>query len=309
MALMLTPTSGGAEGWRDALVAVMPGLDVRVWPKIGDRADIDVAAVGAPPTGALRDLPNLRLIISLTAGTDGLLRDPDLPEVAIARVGAPPAGDTMMNETTLMHVMRHHRHVPEYARAQARGEWIKMPITPASERKVGVMGLGPIGLGAAKTLAAAGFQVAGWVRRPRSVDGIEVFNGRDGLAAFLARSEIVVNLLPLTPETRGILGAETFKALPAGAAIINLGRGEHVVDADLIAALDSGHLADATLDVFHVEPLPGDSPLWRHPKITVMPHVARRLVPAELAPRVRDIIEDFRAGRPLSQAVDRARGY
>ena len=309
MALMLTPTSGGAAGWRNALVAAMPGLDVRIWPEIGDRADIDIAAVGAPPAGALRDLPNLRLIISLTAGTDGLLRDPDLPAVPIVRVGAPPAGDTMMNETTLMHVMRHHRHLPEYSRAQQRSEWIKMPITPARERKVGVMGLGPIGLGAAKTLAAASFQVAGWVRRPRSVDGIEVLSGREGLAAFLARSEIVVNLLPLTPETRGILSVETFKALPAGASIINLGRGEHAVEADLIAALDSGHLAGATLDVFPVEPLPGDSSLWRHAKITVMPHVARRLVPMELAPCVREIIEDFHAGRPLTQQVDRARGY
>jgi len=309
MALMLTPTSGGAEGWRKALIAVMPGSDVRVWPEIGDRADIDIAAVGVPPAGALRGLPKLRLIISLTAGTDALLRDPDLPAVPIVRVGVPPAGDTMMKETTLLHVMRHHRHLPEYARAQQRSEWIKMPIAPARERKVGVMGLGPIGLAAANTLAAAGFQVAGWVRRPRSADGIEIFSGREGLAAFLARSEIVVNLLPLTPETRGILNAETLKALPAGASIVNLGRGEHVVEVDLIAALDSGHLAGATLDVFPVEPLPVDSPLWRHPKITVMPHVARRLVPMELAPRVLDIVEDFRAGRSLTQLVDRARGY
>ena len=139
----------------------------------------------------------------------------------------------------------------------------QMPIAPARERKVGVMGLGPIGLAAANTLAAAGFQVAGWVRRPRSADGIEIFSGREGLAAFLARSEIVVNLLPLTPETRGILNAGTLKALPAGASIVNLGRGEHVVEVDLIAALDSGHLAGATLDVFPVEPLPVDSPLWR----------------------------------------------
>jgi glyoxylate/hydroxypyruvate reductase A len=309
MALLLTPTSGRVQDWRQALIAAMPGLDVRVWPEIGARADIDILALGAPPAGALRDLPKLGLIISLTAGTDALLRDPDLPAVPIVRVGVPPGGDTMMNETTLLHVMRHHRYLPEYARAQQRSEWIKMPITPARERKVGVMGLGPIGLAAAKTLAVAGFQVAGWVRRPRSVDGIEVFSGREGLAAFLARSEIVVNLVPLTPETRGILNAETFKALPAGAAMINLGRGEHVVEADLIAALDSDHLAGATLDVFPVEPLPGDSPLWRHPKITVMPHVARRLVPMELAPRVRAIIEDFRAGRQLTQLVDRARGY
>ena len=308
MALLLTPTSGGVDAWRQALLALVPDLDVRVWPDLGDRADIDIAAVGPPPAGALRDLPNLRLIISLTAGTDALLRDPDLPAVPIARCGD-PSGDVMMNETALLHVLRHHRHMPEYLRAQQRGEWLKLPITPARERKVGVMGLGPIGLAAAHVLAKAGFQVAGWVRRPRPAGDIEIFSGRERLAAFLARSEIVVNLLPLTAETRGILDAEAFKALPAGAAIVNLGRGEHVVEADLIGALDSGHLAAATLDVFPVEPLPGDSPLWRHPKITVMPHVARRLVPMQLAPRVRDIIEDFRTGRPLTQLVDRARGY
>jgi glyoxylate/hydroxypyruvate reductase A len=308
MAILLTPTSGGAEAWRDALIAAMSGEDVRVWPNVGERNEIDIAAVGAPPAGALRGLTNLRLIISLTAGTDALLRDPDLPPVPIVRAGA-SVGDAMMNETVLLHVLRHHRYLPEYQRAQARHEWLRLPITPAHERKVGVTGLGPIGLAAAKALAAAGFQVAGWVRRPRTDAGVEVFAGREQLSAFLARSEIVVNLLPLTPETRGIFDAAAFRALPKGAAIINLGRGEHVVEADLIAALDSGHLSAATLDVFPVEPLPGDSPLWAHPKITVMPHVARRLVPAEMAPRVRAIIEDFRAGRPLTQVVDRGRGY
>jgi len=308
MALLLTPTSGGAEAWRHALIAAMPDLDVRVWPDIGDPAAIDMAAMGPPPAGALRKLANLRLIISLTAGTDALLRDPDLSDVPVVRCGD-PAGDTMMNETALLHVLRHHRHLPEYLAAQQRREWIKLPIKAARERKVGVMGLGPIGMAVAKVLFAAGFQVAGWVRNPRAGDGVEIFSGREQFAAFLKRSEIVVNLLPLTPETRGILNAQTFAALPAGAAIVNLGRGEHVVEADLIAALDSGHLAAATLDVFPVEPLPSDSPLWRHPKITVLPHVARRLVPMQLAPRVRDIITAFRAGRPLPQLVDRKRGY
>jgi glyoxylate/hydroxypyruvate reductase A len=215
----------------------------------------------------------------------------------------------MMNEATLLHVLRHHRHMPEYLRAQQRAEWIKLPIVPAAERKVGVMGLGAIGLAAAETLVAAGFQVAGWVRQARSAGAIEIFAGQDRLDAFLARSEIVVNLLPLTAETRGIISAKTLKALPARACLINLGRGEHVVEADLIAALDSGHLAAATLDVFSVEPLPGDSPLWRHPKITVMPHVSRRLVTTDLVPRACAIVCDFHAGKPLKHIVDRKRGY
>jgi glyoxylate/hydroxypyruvate reductase A len=308
MTLLLIPTFGGAEVWQRAFAAAMPELKLRVWPEVGNVAEIEVVALGVPPAGALKKLSNLRLIVSLTAGTDGLLRDPDLPEVPIVRSGD-PAGDTMMNETTLLHVLFHHRHMTDYLRAQERGEWIKRPITPASERKVGVMGLGMIGLAAAKMLASFGFQVAGWVRQPRPGDGIEIFSGADRLAAFLARSEILVNLLPLTPQTRGIVRAETLAMLPAGAAVINLGRGDHVVEADLMAALDSGHLAAATLDVYPIEPLPGDSPLWRHPKITVMPHVARRLMPEDVAPRICDIVRQFRAGVPLTGLVDRKQGY
>ncbi len=308
MALLLTPHFGSAEVWRRAFAAVMPELDVRIWPELGNPADIEAAAVGTPPEGALAKLPNLRLIVSLTAGTDGLLRDPDLPAVPIVRAGD-PAGDAMINETALLHVLRHHRYMPDYLRAQQRREWIKMPIKRASERKVGVMGLGMIGLAAAKTLAAAGFQVAGWVRQSRNAGEIEIFHGADQLNAFLARSEILLNLLPLTPETSGIVDARILNGLPAGAAFINLGRGDHVVEPDLVAALDSGHLAAATLDVYPVEPLPADSPLWRHPRITVMPHVARRLVAEDIAPRICAIIREFRTGTPPAQLVDRKRGY
>jgi glyoxylate/hydroxypyruvate reductase len=307
MALLISPQPGTADIWRRAFAAAMPDLDVRVWPEVGDATSIEVAAVGAMPAGALAKLPNLRLILSLTAGVDTLLSDPSLPAVPIART-ADLDGDAMMNETVLLHVLRHHRYMPDYLQAQQRCEWIRRPIKPARERTVGVMGLGSVGLGAAKALASIGFRVAGWVRQGRPGNGIEIFSG-DQISAFLARSEILVNLLPLTPQTNGIINAVTLKALPAGAAFINLGRGDHVVEADLIAALDSGHLAAATLDVYPVEPLPKDSPLWRHPKITVMPHVARRLVPEQVASRICATIRDFRAGKPLAQAVDRSRGY
>jgi glyoxylate/hydroxypyruvate reductase A len=184
-----------------------------------------------------------------------------------------------------------------------------MEVKAASERKVGVMGLGMVGLAAAKMLASVGFQVAGWVRHPRPQGEIEIFSGRDQFNAFLTRSEILVNLLPLTPETRDIINVKTLNKLPTGAAIINLGRGDHVVESDLISALNFGHLAAATLDVFPVEPLPSDSPLWRHPKITVMPHVACRLVPEELAPRICAIIKQLQAETPFNQLVDRKLGY
>jgi glyoxylate/hydroxypyruvate reductase A len=308
MALLLTPLFGSAEVWRRAFAAEMPDLEVRVWPDVGDAADIEAAAIGVLPPGELRKLPNLRLIVSLFAGADELLSDPDLPDVPIAR-GGDPAGDAMMNETVLLHVLRHHRYMPAYLEAQARCEWIKLPLLRASERKVGVMGLGAIGLAAAKALAALGFQVAGWVRRPRESDEIEVFSGRVRFGAFLARSEILVNLLPLTAETRGIIGADMLRRLPAGAAVINLGRGDHVVEADLIAALDSGQLAAATLDVFPVEPLPSDSPLWRHPQITIMPHVSRRLVPEDMVRRICDSVRKIRAGIPLTELINPHRGY
>lgn len=306
--LLLTPLFGTAEVWRHAFAVAMPELEVRIWPDVGNPSDIDAAAIGLLPAGELRKLPNLRLIVSLFAGADALLRDSNLPSVPIARAGN-PAGDTMMNETVLLHVLRHHRNLPAFQQAQQRCEWIKLPILRTNERSVGVMGLGFIGLAAAKTLAAQGFKVAGWVRQKRSDAGIEIFAGSDRFNEFLARSEILVNLLPLTPETSGLINAETLRQLPKGAAVINLGRGDHVVETDLIAALDSGHLDSATLDVFSTEPLPSNSPLWRHPKITITPHAARRLDPGDMVPRICESIEKVRKGIPLTQLIDPNRGY
>ncbi len=308
MALLLTPIFGKAEDWRKLFAAEMPELDLRVWPEAGAPADIEAAAVALMPPGKLKAFPNLRLIVSLTAGAEGLLRDPELPDVPIARSGDPD-GDAMMNEAALLHVLRHHRHLPAYAAAQLRSEWISLPRLPARERKVGVMGLGSIGLAAARTLARHGFDTAGWVRSPRAGDGITIFAGREQLPAFLARSEIVVNFLPLTPETTGILNAQAFAQMPKGGAIVNLGRGPHLNEADLMAALDAGQLAGATLDVFPVEPLPTESPLWRHPRITVIPHASRKIEPRDLVPRVADAVRRLRSGRPQLALIDRKRGY
>ncbi len=310
MALLHNFFFGKPEDWKQWFAAEMPELEVRFWPDAGNRADIDVIACGWLPEGEFRTFPNLRLIVSLLAGPDHLLHDPAVPaHVPIVRAGD-PGGDTMMNEVTLLHVLRHHRNRPAYAAAQQRAEWINLPRLPARERKVGVMGLGAIGLAAAKTLRSVGFQVAGWVRTPRApIEGIAVFAGREQLPDFLARSEIMVNLLPLTTETENILDAKAFAQLPAGASVVNLGRGGHVVEKDLIAALDGGHLAAATLDVFRQEPLPKDDPFWRHPKITVMPHASRRVEGQPMVPRICDAIRRLRAGKPLENVIDRTRGY
>jgi glyoxylate/hydroxypyruvate reductase A len=308
MALLVTPIFGKAEEWGKLFAEAAPDLDLRLWPELGDAADIEVAAVALMPPGKLKALPNLRLIVSLTAGAEGLLADPELPDVPIARA-SDPDGDEMMNEAALLHVLRHHRNLPAYALAQQRCEWISLPRLRADQRKVGVLGLGAIGLAAARALARHGFKVAGWVRMPRNVDGIEVFAGRERLADFLARSDIVVNFLPLTEQTTGILDAQAFAQMPKGGAIVNLGRGAHVNEADLMAALDSGQLAGATLDVFPVEPLPKESPLWRHPKITIIPHASRRIEPRDLVPRIIDAMRRLKSGAPQQYPVDRKRGY
>jgi len=308
-ALVLTPISDAAEEWRRCFAAELPELEIRVWPNIGKAHEIEFAALGPVPKELFAALPKLRLIASLFAGAEMLLRDPALPaNIPLMRAGS-PSGDAMMNETVLLHVLRHHRYLHEFLLAQQRHEWIERPRLKASVRKVGVMGLGLIGLAAARGLQKAGFDVAGWVRRPRQIDGLTVFHGREALPAFLARSEILVNLLPLTPETRDILNRETLHLLPRGAAVINLGRGQHLVDADLVAALDEGQLAAATLDVFRQEPLPAESPLWAHPRITVIPHAARRLNAADLVPSICENIRRLRRSEPLLGLIDRAAGY
>jgi glyoxylate/hydroxypyruvate reductase len=308
MALLLTPVFTTPDEWRRLIASELPDMDVRVWPEVGDPADIEVAAVAGLPRGKLKTFPNLRLIVSLTAGVDMLIGDPELPDVPIVRA-ADPGGDVMIDEFALLHVLRHHRDLPTFALAQQNCEWLRIVPKLAHERPVGVMGLGAIGLSVAQTLARHGFDVAGWVRSPREVDGVTIFHGSGQLPAFLKRSEIVVNLLPLTDETKGILNASAFAQMPKGASVINLGRGPHIAEADLMAALDSGQLAAATLDVFPTEPLAKDSPLWRHPKITVTPHVSRRIYPSNLAPRVCDAIHRLKTEQPFVHEVDRKRGY
>jgi glyoxylate/hydroxypyruvate reductase len=309
MALLLAPLGGNPGEWARLIAQAMPQLEIRIFPEIGDPAGIDVAAVARVPPGTLAKLPNLRLIVSLFAGQETMLADTTVPRhLPIVRAGDPD-GDVMMNETALLHVLRHHRLLPDYALAQGRREWQRLAVLRASERKVGVMGLGPIGLGVAKALRDHGFDVAGWARRPREVEGIAIYHGSEQLAAFLARSEILVNLLPLTPATENILGRDAFALMPRGAALVNLARGHHVVDGDLIMALDQGQLAAATLDVFREEPLPRENPLWAHPRITVMPHVSRRHDARDVVPRIVENLRRLERGEPLTQLVDRAAGY
>lgn len=308
MALLVYSTPGPPDPWLAALRAGLPEMDVRTLDTGGEPADIEYAVVAGAPPGALAAYPNLKLIITLLAGVEGLLADPDLPDVPVARA-ADPHGDDMITDFALLHVLRHHRNMPEFALAQRDGEWLRLRPKPKAERRVGFMGLGAIGRPAAEHIRDFGFAVAAWTRTPKSIPGIENFHGPEELPGFLGGVEILVNLLALTRETEDILSAKTLALLPKGASIVNLARGHHIVDADLIAALDSGQLAAATLDVFRQEPLPAGHPFWAHPRITITPHASRSIMPARIVPQVVQNVRRVEAGEPPLQRVDRAAGY
>ncbi|PWC39457.1 glyoxylate/hydroxypyruvate reductase A [Azospirillum sp. TSO35-2] len=308
MTLLFCSSSDNADVWRAEITKHLPDLEMRVWPDIGDVADIDMALVWKPPAGLLASLPNLRLIVSLGAGVEPLLEDPTLPEVPLVRMVSEGLTVDMAGYVALQ-VLRWHRLVDEYGALQAASRWQPLDHRPASDVTVGVLGLGELGAASARTLRTMDYRLLGWSRSPKSVEGVESFSGADGLAAMLPRCDLLVCLLPLTAETRGILNAELFAALPAGAVVVNAARGGHLVEADLLAALDRGHLRGASLDVFGTEPLPADHPFWRHPKIRITPHVAAITHPSRSAVQVADAITAFRSGRPLANLVDRRRGY
>lgn len=301
------------HAWRRALHEALPDV---VWvDRDAARAapdEVEAAVVANPPPGSLGALPKLRLIQSLWAGVDRLLGDPTLPEgVPVARM-VDPVMNAAMAETALWATIALHRGFFACARDQAQARWVQRPQRRASAVHVAVLGLGQMGGAVAARLAAAGYRVGAWRAgsRPQAdLPGIEVHAGDAGLRELLPRVQIVVNLLPLTAATEGLLDATFFAALPRGASIVNLARGAHVVDADLIDALDHGHLDHAVLDVFRTEPLPPAHPFWRHPRVTVLPHVAALTDVDSAAALVAHNLRALRDGRPVRHLVDRTRGY
>jgi len=299
---------GNAQAWRDAFAELVPGLEIRIFPEVGDAADVEYLAFMRPDFDAIPTLPKLKAMFSRSAGVEAFIDHPKLPQVPLGKI-EPEGGDPMMTEYTVMHVLRLHREMPKYQAAQANREWLRTRILRPEERRVGFLGLGLMATAPALILKQLGFPVSAWVRNPRPPGEIKIFAGEDQLEPFLAQTDIAVCLLPLTPETEGILGARTFAMMPRGAMVINIGRGGHVVDADLIAALDSGQLSYAALDALKPEPLPAESPLWTHPKVTVMPHVARRPTVAQLVTEIAANIRNLNCGGGLLQEIDLARAY
>ena len=309
MAILFRSTEAATARWRPLLADLLPGHEIRFWPDIGDVSAIDYALVWHPPPGLLAALPNLKLILSLGAGVDHILADPLLPRhIPIVRLVDPYLSEAM-SEYVALQVLRLHRRDLDYQRQQRAQIWRALEQKNAGERPVWILGFGEIGQAAGRKLRALGFPVAGWSRRAKTLAGFSTFAGREELPQLLARAEILVCLLPHTSATEGILCARTFAALPPGAGLVNAGRGGHLVEADLIAALDAGQLSAAVLDVFREEPLPPEHPFWHHPRIVITPHVAGVTNPATAAPIIIDTIRRFESGQPLRNRVDPERGY
>jgi len=296
------------ESWRTAFRNIDPTMELRVWPETGPVEEIEFVLAWRPPHGDLLRYPNLKAVFWLGAGVDWLLNEDRLPNVPFVRL-VDPGLTAGMTEYVVLHTLRYHRRQPELDELQRRREWVELDYPLPWRRRVGILGLGVLGSDAARKLKALDFDVAGWSRTPKSIKGVTSFHGDDQLEAFLARSEILVCLLPLTPQTRGIVDARLLSALPRGACFINAGRGAHVVDADLLAALESGQIAYATLDVFNTEPLPQTHPYWTHPRVTVTPHIASITHAETAASGIYEGIRRARAGLPLENVVDFERGY
>ena len=309
MAILFRSTPAATARWRPLLAELMPEHEFRFWPEIGDPAAIDYAMVWQPPPGLLASLPNLKLICGLGAGIDHLLRDPELPRhVPIMRLVDPYMTDAM-SEYVVLSVLRLHRQDLDYLAQQRARIWEERDQKNACERPVGILGFGTLGQAAGRKLRALNFPIAGWSRITKEIGGFKTYAGADGLAAMAAESEILVCLLPLTAATEGILNAGLFARLPRGAGVVNAGRGGHLVEADLIPALDSGQLSGAVLDVFREEPLPPGHSFWGHPRIIMTPHIAAETHPPTAAAIIRDAIRQFAAGQPVPNLVDLAKGY
>jgi glyoxylate/hydroxypyruvate reductase len=311
--VFITPTWDSAA-WAKAMRTVAPDLDIRVWPDMGRVEDITYAAAWLPPANVVKSLPNLKVIFSLGAGVDAILRDATLPEgVPIVRVNDSDLTNRM-SEYIVMHCLMHHRQHRRLDQQHRDKIWHGFGQHPANALTVGVMGLGVMGTDAATKLKVMGFNVAGWSRSPKSIAGVKCFAGEMERDAFLGVTDILVCLLPATPGTDGIINrgliAKLSRKGPFGAPIlINAGRGHQNNEGDILDCLNNGELYAATLDVFRNEPLPPESPFWSHPRVTVTPHIAADSEPVVICRYVANQIARFGRGEPLQNLVDRTRGY
>ena len=309
MALLFISENDDSSAWKAGLAKAIPELEVRIWPDSGDAGDIEFALAWNPPPGLLASFAKLRFIQALGMGIDHFLTDPQLPAtVPLARL-VDPDMVRQMSEFVVHAVLRFHRQTALYARHQGARLWRQETIPDTGNATVGIMGLGMLGADAAAKLETIGFRVRGWSLRPHAMQNIESFHGPAGFEDFISETNFLVCLLPLNGATADIINKDTLARLPGGAYVINAARGGHLVEDDLLAAVNSGHIAGAALDVFRTEPLAPDHPFWPHPNIHVTPHIAALTNPITAAGLVADNIRRVAAGQPPDNLVDLKRGY
>jgi glyoxylate/hydroxypyruvate reductase A len=294
--------------WHEVFRSELPEASFRVWPQIGAGEEVEYLIAWIAPPDLENVLPNLKVLFSIGAGIDQLNLDAIPPHVKIVRMLDPDLARGMVEYATFG-VLALHRDVPHYVSDQQAGRWSYRPRQQAAERRVGIMGLGVLGCAVAESLKSFGFPLRGWSASPKAIEGMETFSGPEQFGAFLSACDILVCLLPLTDETRGILCRATFEQLPMGARLLNVARGGHLVEDDLISALASGRIDCAVLDVLQTEPPVADHPLLRHPRVMVTPHIASATLPRAAAQRVCRLIARHRAGLPMEGMIDRRRGY
>jgi len=306
MNITLCCTDTKVEPWLQGLQAALPGADITVWQPGAPQADY--AVVWAPPQQFLDEQPGLRALFNIGAGVDALLKLRIPPGCRVVRIDDGGMA-VQMAEYVCHAVVRHFRELDAYEADMRAGRWGFRRPRVRAEFPVGVMGLGVLGERVVRALAHFDFPVNGWSRSAKALDGIRTYSGAEGFHGFLAASRVLVNLLPLTPETQDIIGRDTLSRLQPGGYVINVARGAHLVEEDLLAAIDSGHIAGATLDVFRTEPLPADHPFWTHPKITATPHTSARTLREESIAQITRKMAALQRGEPVAGTVDPARGY
>jgi glyoxylate/hydroxypyruvate reductase A len=295
-----------AGPWLQGLSAALPGADITVWQPGAPQADY--AVVWAPPEQFMDEQPGLKALFNIGAGVDALLKLRLPPNALVVRLD--DAGMAVQMAEYVCHaVIRHFREFDAYEAEMAAGRWGYRKPRLRSEFPIGVMGLGVLGERVAKALAQFDFPVNGWSRSPKAIEGVRAFTGAQQFNDFLAASRGLVNLLPLTPDTANVIHKGTLARLQPGAYVINVARGAHLVDEDLLAAIDSGHVAGATLDVFRTEPLPAGHPFWNHPRITVTPHTSARTLRDESIAQIARKVAALQRGEAVAGVVDAGRGY
>lgn len=307
MAILICAPDRSNERLAQDLSSHLPGVEIRVWPALGNADEIEFAVLWKHPKGLIKSLPKLKAISSLGAGIEHLVNDPDIPkDMPIGRLAGPKLAHDMAL-WLVGRVLADWLDFSHFSQLQKQSQWL--PKAPSHQPVVGILGMGHMGRATAKAFMGLGFDVLGWSTRGQGDDGISVYQGQSGLTEVASRSDYLICLLPLTPDTRGILNASLFSKMPKDSVLINVGRGAHLVEEDLLKALDQRHLTGAILDVFAAEPLPQDHAFWTHPNITVSPHCAAITDPTEAALLLAQSYQRVMADQaPIGQA-DLSRGY